>query len=148
MWTHNADREQIFLNGSLRYQWLEASTGSLKLGKTSRRTCLAQGPNHEWRLFSVDDISYDEEEDRWIYQWSQGTLAALVPVLILLFCVFLAATRYPTSTCRCSPAVESRLLHAIKKQGNFLLLACRGSAIQRSQGSSTTRSRAGTRCLA
>ena len=42
--------------------------------------CLAQGFHQEWKLYSVDDIVYDEEEECWLCQWSRGTSAASVSI--------------------------------------------------------------------
>ena len=72
MWTHSPDREKLFLNGQLQYQWLEASVGS-NFKKHIKQNLLVQGDNQVWRLFDIDDIWYSEEIERWVYDWSEGT---------------------------------------------------------------------------
>ena len=72
VWTHSPDREKLFLNGQLRYQWLEASVGS-NVKKYIKHNVLEQGANQVWRLFDIDDIWYSEETERWVYDWSQGS---------------------------------------------------------------------------
>ena len=46
--------KKLFLNGQLRYQWLEAGGGDGKFKKISCGNHLAQGANKVWRLFSID----------------------------------------------------------------------------------------------
>ncbi len=96
-WTHSPNRERIFVDGGLRLQWLEVGGRVKGTFKKAHVSLLAQGPNREWRLFDIDDIEWDWEYDGWMFNWEDGTPAALVSVLVSCLSVYQAEVSQHTS---------------------------------------------------
>ena len=97
---------------------------------------LAQGANKAWRLFSIEDIEYDEEEECWRCQWCEGTSPALVSIrfeLLSFFCLpqqgvppHLADAPLPRKAVSCLQAKENIAC--------LLLFSFQGSAAQGGKG--------------
>ena len=90
------------------------------LRNTSCVNPLAQGANKVWRLFSIDDIWYNEEEERWVMLGLRVVRRHLTFInlyslrVAFLFC--LPQQGIPSHLAPCTPATRSCLLPASERK--------------------------------
>ena len=114
MMTHSRDRESIYANTSLMFEWLEAGGDSKQITTQNPPAAspLTQGPNQEWRLFFIDDLDYDHEEDTWIRDWSKGAWDAFMFASSRLPPPQSMSARHPLAPSAIRAAAQGRLLAA------------------------------------
>ena len=119
VWTHSPDREKLFLNGQLRYQWLEASVGSITLRNTSSKICWSRAPT-KFGGSSISTISGTARRPN--AGFTTGLKAPhLYESLLVFSClpVLFTLTRHSVTPGSCATATKSCLLPASERKHRF-----------------------------